>query len=77
MRAPAKYTLRLRRVHLDRGGYARSGANVYPGRYFGTGAPVYEYELLARNPIVRVYEGTVRAGDRAAARAAIQRLHGV
>jgi len=65
---PEKVRGYLVRVRLNRGGYDSRG------RYFGTGAPLYSYELA--NEQGRYLEsGEIRATDRAHAKDLIRRRH--
>jgi hypothetical protein len=69
--------IRVRRVYLDAGGYSRAD-----GKYYGRGAPVYEWD--AEVPYqhwntgaweTRIVDGSLRAGDIAAARRAVLKLY--
>lgn len=65
--SPLPWRLILRRVRLDRGGYAKDG-----GQYFGAGAPVFSLEHESGNPVglhdLRVF----RAADRSSAMAKVR-----
>lgn len=57
----------LRRVSLDRGGYTKGG------RYFGVGAPLFEYEADG-GPGGVFFDGYVRGADRESAKAKLRAM---
>jgi hypothetical protein len=63
----------VRRIHLDRDGYAKEGP--YPGKYFGAGGPIYYCPEIAEVRSPMFYSDCyVRSSNHIDARAHFRRV---